>query len=164
MHRLEGRTPAISARSNRRPFIRCEPDTWRREAPRAGGYPIRHLQRLSGNRSGGNAELVILLGYRMTSSGPARILVETVWTGAVCLLGGDREAAAAAAADLVARHAESHHRSHDNVHVRDAAVLSAELRLPAEERAVLIIAADAHDVVYDRHRARQRDADGDPLP
>jgi predicted metal-dependent HD superfamily phosphohydrolase len=78
--------------------------------------------------------------------------VETVWTGAVCLLGGDQEVAAAAAADLGARYAESHRRYHDIVHVRavvqDVTVLAAELRLPAEERAVLTIAAGAHDVVY----------------
>jgi predicted metal-dependent HD superfamily phosphohydrolase len=79
--------------------------------------------------------------------------VETAWTDAVCLLGGDQEVAAAAAADLGARYAESHRRYHGSAHVRavvqDAAVLAAELRLPAEERAVLIIAAGAHDVVYD---------------
>jgi predicted metal-dependent HD superfamily phosphohydrolase len=81
--------------------------------------------------------------------------VETVWTGAVCLLGGDREVAVAAAADLGARYAESHRRYHDSVHaravVRDVAVLAEELRLAAEERAVLTVAAGAHDVVYDGH-------------
>jgi predicted metal-dependent HD superfamily phosphohydrolase len=55
--------------------------------------------------------------------------------------------------DLGARCAESHRRYHGIVHVRavvrDVAVLAAELRLPAEERAVLVIAAGAHDVVYD---------------
>jgi len=80
-------------------------------------------------------------------------LVETVWTGAVCLLGGDPQVAAAAAADLGARYAESHRRYHNSAHVQavlqDAAVLAGELRLPAEERAVLAIAAGAHDVVYD---------------
>jgi predicted metal-dependent HD superfamily phosphohydrolase len=59
------------------------------------------------------------------------------------------------AADLGARYAESHRRYHDSVHaravVRDVAVLAGELRLPAEERAVLTIAAGAHDVVYDGH-------------
>jgi predicted metal-dependent HD superfamily phosphohydrolase len=82
-------------------------------------------------------------------------LVEAVWTGAVCLLGGDREVALAAAVDLGARYAESHRRYHDSVHARavarDVAVLAGELRLPAEERAVLTIAACAHDVVYDGH-------------
>jgi predicted metal-dependent HD superfamily phosphohydrolase len=81
--------------------------------------------------------------------------VETVWTDAVCLLGGDQEVAAAAAADLGARYAESHRRYHDSLHVRavvrDVAVLAQELHLPAEERAVLTIAAGAHDVVYDGH-------------
>jgi predicted metal-dependent HD superfamily phosphohydrolase len=81
--------------------------------------------------------------------------VETVWTDAVCLLGGDQEVAAAAAADLDARYAESHRHYHDSLHVRavvrDVAVLAEELHLPAEERAVLTIAAGAHDVVYDGH-------------
>jgi predicted metal-dependent HD superfamily phosphohydrolase len=81
--------------------------------------------------------------------------VETAWTGAVCLLGGNQQAAAAAAADLAARYAESHRHYHGSAHVRavlrDVAVLAGELRLPAEERAVLTIAAGAHDVVYDGH-------------
>jgi predicted metal-dependent HD superfamily phosphohydrolase len=79
--------------------------------------------------------------------------VETEWTGAVCLLGGDQQVAAAAAAELAARYAEPHRRYHDNAHVRavvrDAAILAAELRLPADECALLTIAAGAHDVVYD---------------
>jgi predicted metal-dependent HD superfamily phosphohydrolase len=79
--------------------------------------------------------------------------VETIWTDAVCLLGGDREVAAAAAADLGARYAEAQRRYHDREHVRavlrDVDLLAGELRLPAEERAVLVIAAGAHDVVYD---------------
>jgi predicted metal-dependent HD superfamily phosphohydrolase len=79
--------------------------------------------------------------------------VATAWTDAVCLLGGDQQVAAAAAADLGARYAEPHRRYHDNAHVRavlrDAAILAADLRLAAEDRAVLTIAAAAHDVVYD---------------
>jgi predicted metal-dependent HD superfamily phosphohydrolase len=82
-------------------------------------------------------------------------VVEAAWTGAVCLLGGDREVAVAAAADLAARYAEAHRRYHGIAHVRavvrDAAVLASGVRLPAEERAVLAIAAGAHDVVYDGH-------------
>jgi len=35
--------------------------------------------------------------------------------------------------------------------MQDAAGLAEEVRLPAEERAVLTIAAAAHDVVYDGH-------------
>jgi predicted metal-dependent HD superfamily phosphohydrolase len=80
--------------------------------------------------------------------------VETVWKGAVCLLGGNQEAATAAVGDLAARYAESHRRYHDTAHVRavvrDAAILAGELCLTAQERAVLIVAAGAHDVVYDR--------------
>jgi predicted metal-dependent HD superfamily phosphohydrolase len=81
--------------------------------------------------------------------------VETAWTDAVCFLGGNQQVAVAAAADLGTRYAEPHRRYHDNAHVRavlrDAAVLAAELRLAAGERAVLTIAAAAHDVVYDGH-------------
>lgn len=81
--------------------------------------------------------------------------METLWTGAVCLLGGNQQVAAAAAADLAARYAEPHRRYHTNAHVqavlRDAAILAGELGLPEEERAVLTIAAGAHDVVYDAH-------------
>ena len=81
--------------------------------------------------------------------------MEKAWTEAVCLLGGDQQVARAAAADLGARYAESHRRYHGGMHVRavvqDVAVLAGELRLPAEERAVLTIAAGAHDVVYDGH-------------
>jgi predicted metal-dependent HD superfamily phosphohydrolase len=79
--------------------------------------------------------------------------VETAWTDAVCLLGGDRQVAVAAAAELGTRYAEPHRRYHTGAHVqavlRDVAVLAAELGLPAEERAVLALAAGAHDVVYD---------------
>jgi len=35
--------------------------------------------------------------------------------------------------------------------MQDAAGLAEEVRLPAEERAVLTIATDAHAVVYDGH-------------
>jgi predicted metal-dependent HD superfamily phosphohydrolase len=81
--------------------------------------------------------------------------VEAAWADAVCLLGGDRQVAVAAAADLAARYAEPHRRYHDGGHVRavlrDVGFLARELRLPADERAVLTIAAGAHDVVYDGH-------------
>jgi predicted metal-dependent HD superfamily phosphohydrolase len=77
------------------------------------------------------------------------------WTRAVGRLGGDRRVAAAAAADLAARYAQARRRYHGIAHaravVRDAAVLARELGLPADEHAVLIIAAAAHDVVYDGH-------------
>lgn len=80
-------------------------------------------------------------------------LVETAWVDAVRLLGGDAQTAAAALADLSARYGESHRRYHDIAHaravLRDAAVLAEELRLPDQERAVLAIAAGAHDVIYD---------------
>ena len=79
--------------------------------------------------------------------------MEKAWIDAVSLLGGDRQVAAVAAADLAARYAQPHRRYHTSAHaravVRDAAMLAGELRLPANERAVLTIAAAAHDVVYD---------------
>jgi predicted metal-dependent HD superfamily phosphohydrolase len=79
--------------------------------------------------------------------------VETAWTDAVCLLGGDRPVAVAAAAELGARYGEPHRRYHTGAHVRsvlrDVTVLAAELGLTAAERAVVTVAAAAHDVVYD---------------
>ncbi|WP_020422000.1 HD domain-containing protein [Amycolatopsis sp. ATCC 39116] len=75
------------------------------------------------------------------------------WVSAVRALGGDGGVAADAAADLAARYAEPHRRYHDTAHVlavlRDSAALAADLGLPPEERAVLALAAAAHDVVYD---------------
>ncbi|GHF07994.1 hypothetical protein GCM10017786_47170 [Amycolatopsis deserti] len=79
--------------------------------------------------------------------------MRTEWVSAVRALGGDGDVAADAAAELAARYAEPHRRYHDTAHVlavlRDSAALAAELRLPPEERAVLTLAAAAHDVVYD---------------
>lgn len=79
--------------------------------------------------------------------------MEKAWTDAVCQLGGDRRVAVAAAADLIGRYAEPRRRYHTGAHaqavVRDAAVLAGEVGLPADERALLTIAACAHDVVYD---------------
>lgn len=80
-------------------------------------------------------------------------VMEAVWSRAVCVLGGDRHVAEAAAAELVARYAEPHRRYHDTEHVRavlrDSATLADELRLPELECALLATAAGAHDVVYD---------------
>ncbi len=91
----------------------------------------------------------------MPTAGCENTVVEKAWTAAVRLLGGDRQVAAAAAADLAARYAQPHRRYHDNARaravVRESAVLARELRLPAAERAVLTIAAAAHNVVYDGH-------------
>jgi predicted metal-dependent HD superfamily phosphohydrolase len=80
---------------------------------------------------------------------------ELAWMSAVDMLGGNHEVASAGAADLVARYAEPHRRYHDSTHLRavlrDVAGLAGEAELPAEERPVLVIAAAAHDVVYDGH-------------
>lgn len=75
------------------------------------------------------------------------------WVDAVCRLGGARDVARAGAGELDRRYAESHRRYHNGDHVtavvRDSAVLAEQLALPARERAVLALAAAAHDVVYD---------------
>lgn len=72
--------------------------------------------------------------------------LETRWHDAVRVLGGDH-----GPGDLVERYAEPHRRYHDAGHAlavaRDATALAADRT--AEERAVLVLAALAHDVVHD---------------
>jgi predicted metal-dependent HD superfamily phosphohydrolase len=79
--------------------------------------------------------------------------MEESWIGAVRALGGDERVATEAASDLAARYGEPHRRYHGTAHVlavlRDSALLADELRLPGEERAVLTLAAAAHDAIYD---------------
>lgn len=69
------------------------------------------------------------------------------------MLGGDDNVVGAAAAELAARYAEPHRHYHDEAHVhavlRDSAMLAEARRLPVRERALLTVAACAHDVVYD---------------
>lgn len=68
------------------------------------------------------------------------------------MLGGDRAAAAAAARDLERRYAEPHRRYHTSAHISavldDLAWLSVELGIAADDRALVGLAACAHDVVY----------------
>ncbi|WP_158882989.1 HD domain-containing protein [Amycolatopsis anabasis] len=75
------------------------------------------------------------------------------WISAVEALGGDPAPAAAAADELLSRYGEEHRRFHNLVHVqavvRDADHFAGELGLGVRERAVLALAACAHDVVYD---------------
>ena len=75
------------------------------------------------------------------------------WVAAVVALGGDRSTAQSSAAELERRYAEPHRRYHTNTHIRavlaDCSWLAAELALGPRERAVLDLAACAHDVVYD---------------
>ncbi|TWP47949.1 hypothetical protein FKR81_30220 [Lentzea tibetensis] len=70
------------------------------------------------------------------------------WSDAVRTLGGTPDPG-----DLEERYAEPHRRYHNTKHVlavvRDAAVLAEALGLSAQERALLTLAACAHDVVYD---------------
>src|SRR4030081_3206823 len=75
------------------------------------------------------------------------------WTEAVARLGGDPDVARQAADDLACWYGEDHRRYHDLRHAssvaRDADDLAQELRLGGEDRAVITLAACAHDVVYD---------------
>jgi predicted metal-dependent HD superfamily phosphohydrolase len=75
------------------------------------------------------------------------------WTAAVVSLGGDRQVASRSSADLLRRYAEPHRRYHTTDHVnaviRDGSWLAAEIGLSADERALLMLAACAHDVVYE---------------
>lgn len=68
-------------------------------------------------------------------------------------MGGDGSIASSSAAALERRYAEPHRRYHTTSHVeavlRDVAWLADELDLDADERAVVLLAACAHDVVYD---------------
>lgn len=75
-----------------------------------------------------------------------------IWVAAVTQLGGAAEAAVAAAADLERRYREPHRRYHTLTHVQavvgDATRLADEVGLSATDRAVVQLAACAHDVVY----------------
>ncbi|MET9263353.1 hypothetical protein [Amycolatopsis sp. NPDC004079] len=73
------------------------------------------------------------------------------WHSALARLGGDHHVGHDAWADLETRYTESHRRYHDLAHAtavaHDAEQLAADL--PFHERAVVVLAAWAHDVVYD---------------
>jgi predicted metal-dependent HD superfamily phosphohydrolase len=75
------------------------------------------------------------------------------WAEAVRALGGDQRAARLDGHDLERRYAEPHRRYHANQHVRAvlaaAAGLADALELTTADRALLTLAACAHDVVYD---------------
>jgi predicted metal-dependent HD superfamily phosphohydrolase len=78
--------------------------------------------------------------------------VRTAWVTAVRHLGGDEVIAAAGAAELAHRYGEPHRRYHTAAHI-DAvlghcAELADELGLAEPDRALLTLAACAHDVVY----------------
>ena len=84
-------------------------------------------------------------------------MIGRAWCDAVAVLsadaaGGSPDHAVGYAADLERRYAEVHRHYHTAAHVeavlRDCAWLAGELALPARERAVLALAACAHDVVY----------------
>ena len=75
------------------------------------------------------------------------------WAGAVSALGGGERAARLDGDDLERRYSEPHRRYHTGEHVRavlaDAAWIADALALTAADRALLRLAACAHDVVYD---------------
>lgn len=77
------------------------------------------------------------------------------WIDATRSLGGNTAVAEQAADDLVTRYAEAHRRYHDTAHVlavlRDSALLADELALSDHDRAIVTLAACAHDVHYDGH-------------
>ena len=86
-------------------------------------------------------------------SGPSGSTIGTAWIDAAVVSGGAVHAAAAAAADLVRRYDEPHRRYHTGHHVaavlRDSALLADALELDQADRAAVVLAACAHDVVYD---------------
>ncbi|MFD2469481.1 HD domain-containing protein [Amycolatopsis silviterrae] len=73
------------------------------------------------------------------------------WHSSLARLGGDHHAGRDAWADLEERYGEPHRRYHDLAHAtavaHDAERLAVDL--PVHERAVVVLAAWAHDVVYD---------------
>jgi predicted metal-dependent HD superfamily phosphohydrolase len=74
------------------------------------------------------------------------------WVAAVDQLGGSAEAAASTAAELERRYAEPHRRYHTLGHIEavlaDCARLAGAVALPDRHRAIVDLAACAHDVVY----------------
>jgi predicted metal-dependent HD superfamily phosphohydrolase len=77
------------------------------------------------------------------------------WAAAIHRLGGRADIAAASGAELERRWAEPHRRYHSSAHLaavlRDASWLAEQLGLDEEDRALVVLAACAHDVVYDGH-------------
>lgn len=75
------------------------------------------------------------------------------WAETVSALGGDGRAARLDGSDLEQRYSEPHRRYHTGEHIRavlaDAAWIADALALTAADRALLTLAACAHDVVYD---------------
>jgi predicted metal-dependent HD superfamily phosphohydrolase len=88
---------------------------------------------------------------RMTAYGWVRL--SDVWAEPVCALGGDERAARLDGSDLEHRYSEPRRRYHTAEHIRsvlsDGAWLADALSLTAADRALLALAACAHDVVYD---------------
>ncbi len=77
----------------------------------------------------------------------------SAWVSAVAALGGRREAALASAAELAAAYAAPTRHYHSSAHVTavlgHVAVLAPAVGLSGRDRAVVELAACAHDVVYE---------------
>lgn len=75
------------------------------------------------------------------------------WVAAIVALGGDEATAHVHAAELTRRYAEPHRRYHTAEHVeavlRDIGLLADAGELGERDRALLTLAAWAHDVIYD---------------
>lgn len=88
-----------------------------------------------------------------TTTGGKRALVRARWRAAVAALGGDPQAVAADEDALVAAWSAPTRRYHDLAHAAEVLQLVAHLAEEAEldprQRAVVDLAACAHDVVYD---------------
>jgi predicted metal-dependent HD superfamily phosphohydrolase len=89
--------------------------------------------------------------FGMTAYGWGSLSV--AWAKTVSTLGGGEGAARLDGSDLEQRYSEPHRRYHTGEHVRavlaDAAWIADALTLTATDRALLTLAACAHDVVYD---------------
>ncbi|MFD8499985.1 hypothetical protein [Amycolatopsis sp. NPDC059657] len=77
--------------------------------------------------------------------------VRSRWIEAVERLGGDGDTAGKAVRDLETRYNEPHRRYHDLAHAHSVARHADELAqaLSTEDRALIVLAACAHDVIYD---------------
>jgi predicted metal-dependent HD superfamily phosphohydrolase len=87
------------------------------------------------------------------------------WTEAVVRLGGRTQPAERSGAELEERYREPHRRFHTGVHraavLAHAEVLAGEVGLSASDRAMLVLAVCAHDVVYDARPGEDEQASAD---
>jgi predicted metal-dependent HD superfamily phosphohydrolase len=100
-------------------------------------------------------ELVVRLRAAGLRRARARVSLASRWVEAILQLGGQADVAARTGAELARRYREPHRRYHTTEHIRAVLIHGQELAdavgLSAPDRAVLTLAACAHDVVYDAH-------------